>query len=184
MRHSGAETALLVVDMQVGVVASAWKRDDVITNIQRGIAKARAAKVPVIWVQHHDDDLVKDSDEWQWVPELKPLGTDRLIAKQYNSAFEATELASELKRQGIRHIVLTGAATNWCIRATAYGALERGFDLTLISDAHTARQIALAPDEVVEPRDVIRDLNMTMQHLSYPHCDNRVIAMSELDFDQ
>ena len=52
-------------------------------------------------------------------------------------AAEDTALEATLAARGVSHVVLAGAESAWCIRATAYGALERGYDLTLIDDAHT-----------------------------------------------
>ena len=104
------------------------------------------------------------------------------IYKHYNSSFEQTELEVTLAKLGVNHIVLTGAETNWCIRATAYGALERGYDLTLVRDAHTTRTIELADGSKVAAADVIRDLNIVMNWVSYPGRTNRSMATEELDF--
>ncbi|PDV97138.1 hypothetical protein A9Q02_19190 [Candidatus Chloroploca asiatica] len=82
----------------------------------------------MIWVQHSDEELLYGSPGWQWVPELVPASGDALIHKHFNSSFEATDLEAHLAACGATHIVLAGAATNWCIRATAYGALDRGYD--------------------------------------------------------
>jgi hypothetical protein len=121
--RSGDKAVLMVVDVQVGVVESAWNRARVIENVSRAVERARAQGVPVIWVQHGDDDLPRDSAKWQWVPELRPGEGEPLVHKRFNSAFEDTELERVLGDLGATHIVLAGAATNWCIRATAYGAL-------------------------------------------------------------
>jgi len=135
--REGNKAVLLIVDVQVGVMQNAWQAPQTIQNMARAVEKARAQDVPVIWVQHQDDELVLGSDEWQWVPELLPADGEARIHKQFNSSFEKTSLDETLARLGATRIVLAGAATNWCIRATAYGALERGYDLTLIKDAHT-----------------------------------------------
>lgn len=63
-------TALLVIDVQNGVVAGAHERDAVIANINTLVGKARVEDVPVIWVQHSDEDLERDSEPWRYVPEL------------------------------------------------------------------------------------------------------------------
>jgi nicotinamidase-related amidase len=128
--REGHRPVLLVVDVQVGVVAQAWEAPRVVANVARAVERARERGVPVVWVQHRNEELKPDSPEWQWVPELTPAPGETLIHKRFNSAFEQTTLPDELEKLGATHIVLAGAATNWCIRATAYGALDRGYDLT------------------------------------------------------
>ncbi len=175
-------TALLIVDVQTGVVADAWARDAVVQNIANAVARARAEGVPVLWVQHQSEELPVGSAPWQWVPQLQPAEGEPLIHKQHNSAFEGTALLAELDRLGVGHLVLAGAASNWCIRATAYAALERGFDLTLIADGHTTSDLELGPGRRVTAQSVIDDLNTTMQWLSYPGRRNAVVNAAELSF--
>lgn len=182
--RTGTGAALLVVDVQVGVVAPAWERDRVVGQVALAVSRARTAGVPVVWVQHQDDDLRPDTPAWQWVPELQPQAEERRIHKHHNSAFEDTGLLAELDRLGVTQLFLAGAATNWCIRATAYGALERGFDLTLLSDAHTTRDMTLAPGQVVTARSMIDDLNTAMRWLSYPGRRNAAVPVAEAVFRQ
>ncbi|MFO1340361.1 MAG: isochorismatase family protein [Burkholderiaceae bacterium] len=180
--REGGKSVLLVVDVQVGVMAGAWDAARVIGNVARAVAGARAAGVPVVWVQHGSDDLKPGSPEWQWVPELVPAAGETLIHKTFNSAFELTPLDGELARLGVSHIVLAGAATNWCIRATAYGALDRGYDLTLVQDAHSTKSMDLGDGRVVEAATVVTDLNIAMKWLSYPGRRNTTAKAEELDF--
>lgn len=178
----GSQTALLIVDVQVGVVAAAWQRDAIVGHIAIALARARAAAVPVVWVQHQDNELPPDTPAWQWVPELQPQGGELRIHKQFNSSFESTPLLAELDRLGVSHLVLAGAASNWCIRATAHGAMERGFDLTLVGDGHTTVDLELGPGRVVPARAIIDELNTAVQWLSYPGRRNRVVDAADLDF--
>jgi len=180
--RTGSRAALLVVDLQVGVVGEAWDRDRIVGNAALAVRRARDAGVPVVWVQHHDEELERDTPAWQWVPELEPLTGELRIHKRYNSAFESTDLRTELDRLGVASIFLAGAATNWCIRATAHGALERGYDVTLLSDAHTTQDMELAPGRIVEARSVIDDLNLAMQGLAYPGRSNAAVSVAEADF--
>jgi nicotinamidase-related amidase len=128
--RDGNKTALLVVDMQVGVMSEAWDASRIVGNAARAVERARQDGAPVIWVQHSDEELVYGSEAWQWAPELTPAEGEPVIHKQFNSSFEQTTLEEELARLGATRIALAGAATNWCIRATAYAALDRGYDLT------------------------------------------------------
>lgn len=133
-RHA---TALLVVDVQVGVVANAWKRDEVVRNIASLVTDARAHHVPVIWVQHSDDGLPMGSDDWAIVPELAPAAGEPIVHKRYRSSFEGTDLEQLLEDRNVGHLVICGAQTEFCIRNAVHAAYERGYDVTLVEDAHT-----------------------------------------------
>ncbi|MEU0335793.1 cysteine hydrolase family protein [Streptomyces sp. NPDC006193] len=146
-------TALLVIDVQNGVMAGAHRRDQVIATIDTLIGRARAAGVPVVWVQHQDEDLVPGTESWAWVPELKRLDAEPLVAKSYRDSFEDTDLESVLAGQGVGSLVVTGAQTDFCVRSTLHGALARGYDATLVADAHTTEDLtaygAPAPERVI-----------------------------------
>jgi nicotinamidase-related amidase len=180
--RKGNKGVLLVVDVQVGVMSEAWDAPRIIKNVSRAVERARAQGVPVIWVQHSSSDLPHGSPQWQWVPELAPARSEPLIHKQFNSSFEHTALDDELVKLGATHIALAGAATNWCIRATAYGALDRGYDLTLITDAHTTGTIELENGSKIEAESVINDLNVAMTWLSYPGRTNGAATAESVDF--
>ena len=180
--REGNKGVLLVVDVQFGVVKEAWDVPRIIGNVSLSVARARAQGVPVIWVQHSDNDLRHGSPEWQWVPELAPAAGEPLIHKHHNSSFEQTTLEEELAKLAASHIVLAGAATNWGIRATAYGALERGYDLTLIKDAHTTETMELDNGMRIEAASVIQDLNIAMKWLSYPGRTNGTATAAGIDF--
>jgi nicotinamidase-related amidase len=172
----------VVVDVQVGVMKDAWDAERIVKNVSQAVAQARRHDVPVIWVQHTSEDLPYGSEEWQWVPELVPAEGEARIHKRFESSFEQTTLEDELAKIGASHIALAGAATNWCIRATAYGALDRGYDLTLLKDAHTTGTMDLEDGMRIEAASVIQDLNIVMQWLSYPGRTNRAAAVAEVDF--
>ncbi len=182
--REGNNAALVVVDVQVGVVNEAWDAARIIGNIVHAVERARAEKIPVLWVQHNDEELPTDSPQWQWVPELVPAAGEPRIHKQFNSSFEQTNLAEELAAREVSHIVLAGAATNWCIRATAYGALERGYDLTLISDGHTTGTIELESGVTIEAADIVKELNIAMQWVSYPGRTNSTARAEQINFAQ
>ncbi|HEX5406534.1 MAG TPA: isochorismatase family protein [Pseudonocardiaceae bacterium] len=147
-------TALLVIDVQNGVMAGAHQRDTVIANINTLVDKARDENILVVWVQHSDsDNLVQDSDAWQYVPELTRQDTEPLVHKTYGDSFEATNLEDILARAGIGNLVVTGASSDACIRSTIHGAFTRGYDVTLVGDAHTTEDLsnwgAPTPDKVI-----------------------------------
>jgi nicotinamidase-related amidase len=180
--REGNKGILLVVDVRVDVMREAWDAARIIKNLSRAVERARAQNVPVVWVQHADSNLVHGSPEWQWVPEVTPGEGETLIHKQFNSSFEQTALDEELAKIGATHIALAGAATNWCIRATAYGALDRGYDLTLIKDAHTTGTMELDDGVKIEAASVIHDLNIAMSWLSYPGRTNGTATAEAVDF--
>lgn len=131
------QSALLVIDVQNGVVEDAFSRDAIVGHMNDVVEKARARNVPVIWIQHSDEELVIDSHEWQIVPELVPLVGEKIVRKLFRNSFVETQLEEILKDLKVAHLYICGSQTNNCVRHTCHGALERGFDITLVSDAHT-----------------------------------------------
>ena len=132
-----ANSALVVIDVQVNVVANAYRRDEIIANMARAVEKARASSLPVIWVRHSAEDLPLHSEGWQIVPELIPGTGEEIIEKTFRSSFEATNFEEVLAAKEVGHLFICGAETNNCVRHTSMAALERGYDVTLIEDAHT-----------------------------------------------
>ncbi|GGO96497.1 cysteine hydrolase family protein [Wenjunlia tyrosinilytica] len=146
-------TALLVVDVQNGVVEGAHERDAVVANIGSLVERARQERIPVVWVQHCDEGLAKGSEGWRIVPELTPGDTEPLVEKTYGDSFEETTLETVLAGLGVGRLVVVGAQTDACVRSTLHGALVRGYDTTLVSDAHTTEDQsawgAPPPDQVI-----------------------------------
>ena len=146
-------TALLVVDVQNGVVDGAHRRDDVVANVGSLVERARREEVPVVWVQHNDEGLPHGSEEWRIVPELEPTAAEPLVEKSYGDAFEDTGLEGILSGLGVGRLVVVGAETDACIRSTLHGAFARGYDATLVSDAHTTEDLseygAPPPEQVI-----------------------------------
>jgi nicotinamidase-related amidase len=159
-------TALMVIDVQNGVVAAAHGRDAVVANIDALVRRARAAAVPVVWVQHSDADLAVDSDPWQVVPELHRLDGEALVHKTHGDSFEATDLEEVLAAAGVGRLVVSGAQSDACIRSTIHGAFVRGYDVTLVGDAHTTEDLSEwgAPT----PDRVIAHTNLYWQHQTAP----------------
>jgi nicotinamidase-related amidase len=180
--REGNRSALVVVDLQVGVVADAWNVTEVVANAALAVERARAAGVPVIWVQHSDHELIHGSPEWGLVPELTPAAGEPVIHKHFESSFEETELSDLLAGLDVSHIVLAGAASNWCIRATAYGALDRGYDLTLVKDAHTTGDLEIEGGPTIPAQHIVTDLNVAVRWLSYPGRTNTTATAEDLQF--
>jgi nicotinamidase-related amidase len=142
-----------VVDVQNGVVGEAHERDSVVANVGSLVEKAREEQVPVVWVRHSSEHLAQGSDEWQIVPELSPGDAEPLVEKTYADSFEDTTLEGVLSDLSVGRLVVVGAQTDECIRSTLHGALVRGYDATLVSDAHTTEDLsewgAPPPDQVI-----------------------------------
>ncbi|CAN5455260.1 cysteine hydrolase family protein [soil metagenome] len=146
-------TALVVVDVQNDVVVHAFRRDAVVANIAVLVERARAAGVAVVWVQHAEPGLEYGSDGWRIVPELVPAAGEPLVHKNYGDSFEDTTFEDVLRGLNIGRLVVVGAQTDACVRSTIHGAFTRGYDVTLVADAHTTGDLtqwgAPAPDQVI-----------------------------------
>jgi nicotinamidase-related amidase len=173
-------TALLVIDVQNGVVANAYNRDDVIANISTLVDKARAEDVPVVWVQHSDEDMPRDSESWQYVTELTFGDSEPVVHKTYGDSFEDTDLEARLAERGVGRLVVAGAQTDACIRSTLHGAFVRGYDATLVADAHTTEDLSAygAPP----PEAVISHTNLYWKYQSAPGRRAGTIDTAEVSF--
>ena len=175
------KSALLVIDVQVGVVGEAYKREETLAAINVSIAKARAAGIPVIWVQHSDSGLILESPEWEIAPELTPEPGERIIRKTYRSSFEATDLEAILVELGVDHLYICGAETNNCVRHTSHAAMERGYDLTLITDAHTTTGFEW-DGYVIDAARVIDEHNINFLDYELPGRSAHGVTSAELAF--
>jgi nicotinamidase-related amidase len=173
-------TALLVIDVQNSVVAKGYERDAVVANIGSLVEKARLQQVPVVWVQHSDDDLHRETHEWQIVPELIPDRTEPVVEKNYGDSFEATNLETVLSGLGVGRLIVTGAQTDQCVRSTLHGAFARGYDATLVSDAHTTSDNTEwgAPP----PDKVIAHTNLYWTYQEAPGRTAGTVATKDVDF--
>jgi nicotinamidase-related amidase len=134
-------TALLVIDVQQGLFQQSrpvHQAEQLLSNLETLIQGAQQAQVPVIFIQHSNQkQLVKDTPAWQLHPRLGPLANEFLIHKQHGNAFEKTNLQAELQARGVNRVLITGLVTQGCVRATCLGALRLGYQVILVSDAHS-----------------------------------------------
>lgn len=175
-------TALLIVDVQNGVVSDAHQRDAVVANVGGLVERARREHVPVVWVQHSSTDMTRGSDAWQLVPELVPGDDEPLVEKKYGDSFEDTTLETVLARLGVGRLIVAGAQTDACIRSTLHGALVRGYDVTLVSDAHTTEDQTAwgAPP----PDQVIAHTNLYWTYQTAPGRAAGTVETEKVDFDR
>jgi nicotinamidase-related amidase len=159
-------TALMVIDVQNGVVGDAYQRDSVVANIGTLVDRAREEGVPIVWVQHSSEQMKKGSDSWAYVSELTRQESEPLVHKTFADSFEDTDLEDVLAKAGVGRLVVTGAQTDECIRSTIHGAFVRGYDVTLVGDAHTTED--LSPWGAPPPDKVISHTNLYWQNHSAP----------------
>ena len=174
------KTALLVIDVQNGVVKAAHERDTVVANVGSLVEKARRERVPVVWVQHSDQGLARGSDDWRIVRELTPRDAEPLVEKNYGDSFEDTTLETVLSGLGVGRLIVVGAQTDACVRSTLHGAFVRGYDATLVSDAHTTEDQTAwgAPP----PNKVIAHTNLYWSHQTAPGRTAGTVMTKDVDF--
>jgi nicotinamidase-related amidase len=175
-------TALLVIDVQNGVVSGAYRRDEVVANINTLVARARAEGVPVVWIQHSDEDeLAADTEGWEYVPELVREEKEPLVHKRYGDSFEDTDLEAVLAERGVGRLVVSGAQTDACVRSTLHGAFARGYDAVLVSDAHTTEDLTSygAP----APELVIAHTNLYWKYQTAPGRSAGTLETAEVSFE-
>ncbi len=172
-------TALLVIDVQNGVVEDAHDRDAVVATIAGLVGRARAEGTPVVWVQHSSEHLPRDSDGWQYVRELTPEPAEPLVHKQYGDSFEATDLEAVLAEHEVGHLVVAGAQTDACIRSTLHGAMVRGYDVTLVGDAHTT--VDQSAWGAPKPAEVIAHTNLYWTYQTAPGRRAATVPAAEVD---
>ncbi len=171
--------ALLVIDMQVGVVRDAWQIDSVTSTIRDLVGEARRADVPVIWVQDHAEGRAIDSDGWQLVDGFDPREGEPRVDKAYGDAFADTDLEDVLAERDIGELVLVGAASEQCVRCTMHSAVVRGYDVALVKGGHTTTDLTSygmpEPSVVVGFMDAVAGFGM-----QWPGREGRSVTPDEL----
>ncbi len=162
--------ALLVIDVQNDVIGNAAGAAQVVDNVRTLVGHCREHGVPVVWVQHNDPWLPRDSEGWQIVSSLQPAPGEARVDKQYRSSFEQTDLQALLAQR--QELIVCGAETNYCIRHTVHAALERGFSITLVGDAHTCS----GPDALA----VIAEQNANLASYELPGRRCRTLTTAEV----
>lgn len=136
------DSGLLIIDVQVGIIDGfhAYRGPEVLEQINKLVSKARASNMPIIYIQHDGEaghPLEVGTEGWQIHQEIKPHEEDLIIRKRASDSFFETTLQNELDARGVRHLVVTGCMTEYCVDTTSRRAISLGYDVTLVSDAHT-----------------------------------------------
>lgn len=180
---SSLSTALLVIDFQVGVIKSCADVAGVTSHISALIARARQAGVLVVWVQHEDRGLVRDSAEWAISSDLvAPHEDEPRIYKKYRDSFTVPELEEVLHANRVRHLVITGAQSDFCVRTTAQSAAVRGYQVTVPRDAHTTEDSEYGGVKI-SAEQIIQHTNAYFDAFNYqPGVRCSSVAHDQVDF--
>lgn len=135
-------SALLIIDVQTALCTGPWatfEADKVVDRINTLSGQARAAGIPVVFVQHEEEQgpLQLNADGWQLYERLTVQPEDGHIRKAGSDAFHRTELLSVLQTHGVSRLVVCGMQSEFCVDSTVRAALALGYPVTLVADGHT-----------------------------------------------
>lgn len=178
---AGEGAALLVIDVQNAVVENAWDRDGVLDRLAALIERARADDTPVVYVQHEEDhpDMAAGSDGWRIHERVAPRDGEPIVAKRYGDAFVETTLLDTLAGLNAGHLVITGAQTDACVRATTHRAMGLGYDVTLVSDCHTTDDRSW-DGATLTGEQIVKHFNMAIMFAEYPGQRVEVVPQAEV----
>jgi nicotinamidase-related amidase len=154
-------TALLVIDVQIGLIDGpnpVYQADTILERIAGLIAAARAAGTPVIYVQDKDVGGV-GTPEWHIHPAVAQVPAELAVRKAWSDSFYETTLGAELQARGISQLVIVGMKTDVCVTMTSFRAVALGYDVTLVSDAHTTtdNRVLTAAQTIAYHNDLLYD---------------------------
>lgn len=124
--------ALLIIDLQKGVCKGAsplYQVDILIERVNQRIAEYRQKNLPIIFIQHEDEELVKESESWRLHPDLQALATDHFVGKTHANSFYHTRLQEVLQQENVDALEIWGAQTQYCVDATVKFAHGLGYQL-------------------------------------------------------
>jgi nicotinamidase-related amidase len=130
-------TALLLIDLQVDVLGPCTDADQVVARTAHLLDRARTAGVPVVHVQHSEPGLEPGTAGWPIVEAVRPAADEPVVHKRYRDSFAGTDLAAVLADLDVDRLVIAGAQSDYCVRATVHRAAIEGYDVTLVADCHT-----------------------------------------------
>ncbi|OPX45443.1 streptothricin hydrolase [Ruminiclostridium hungatei] len=149
------KTALLIIDAQIGLFSPENQKPHnshaVLKNIKAMQDRARAKKVPVVFVQHTRAGVFdKGSRAWEICPEVAPVSGEPVVKKSEWDSFYGTNLQEVLSGLGTEKLIITGMKTEFCVDTTCRAAYSNGYGLTLVTDAHTTfDSYILSADQII-----------------------------------
>jgi nicotinamidase-related amidase len=166
-RRGAGGTCLLVIDLQVAVVLGCYDSDGVLARTAALAKRARATGTPVVFVQHEEPGLEHGTAGWRFAETVAPLAGEPVVEKRHRDAFADTTLASVLAEWGVGRLVVAGAQSDYCVRATTQRAAIEGYDVVLVSDCHTTKDAEF--DGVrISGEQIVAHTNLYMSGLTYP----------------
>ena len=156
--------ALVIIDVQKGMFAipvfQPHDGEGVVSRIADLITKARASGAPVLYVQHHGEGehpFQPGKPGFPFHDKIAPQPGDDVTVKHHSSAFHGTDFDAKLKRAGIDHLVVTGMQSEYCVDSAIRGAVERGYKVTLVADAHSTgdTKVAKATDIIAIQNNIM-----------------------------
>lgn len=176
--------ALLVIDLQRAVVEGAHDVPGVLERVNGLIARARELSAPLVFIQHQEEGdpaMTPGADSWQFVDELDFREGDALVHKKFRDGFAATTLKEILDEAGVTEVVVTGAQSDYCVQTTALSALQQGYDVSVVRDAHTTTASGEGNGNV-PAASVVEFINGHFEWLFYPGRQVSVVAASNVSF--
>jgi nicotinamidase-related amidase len=173
------ETALLVIDVQEAVLEECADVPGVVERINGLLRRARQAGVPVVFIQHQDEEITPGSPGWQLAAGLDRREGEPVVAKTHPDSFAGTDLDTLLADSAAQRLILTGAQSDFCVQTTAQSALLHGYDITLVSDAHTTAPAALPGGELAA-ETIIQFVNARFQAIRQPGRSVEVLSAADV----
>ncbi|GIP00332.1 isochorismatase [Paenibacillus lautus] len=171
------KSALLVIDVQnemFQVNDPVFEGDRLLHNLKQLIAIARGGGIPVFYIQHNDESLKAGSEPWKINPEIAPAMSDTIIQKTRPDSFYNTTLEEELKRKGVQHVILAGMQSELCVDTTCRRASSLGYDVTLVSDAHSTWN-----NSVLTAQQIIDHVNATLKWFADLKTTEEIVLTTE-----
>jgi len=182
MENTQTLTALLVIDMQEAALAGCADVEGVVTRINDLLGRARKTGTAIVFIQHgelDDPELSPRSSGWQLIGTLDRREGDTVVAKCYRDSFAETSLVTELAKSGARRLVVTGAHSDFCVQTAVLSAAMRGYDVTLVRDAHTTTSAVLGEGDI-PAEAVVAFVNRRVETLRYPGRSIEVVLAAEV----
>ena len=172
-------TVLLVIDMQKGVMPGCFDEHGVLSRTEVLVRRARGEGVPVVRVHH--DPVGVGTPDWELASPLSRADGETLVRKSYRDAFADTDLRAVLDGYGATRLVVAGAQSDFCVRTTTQRAAVEGYDVTLVSDAHTTVD-ATVDGVSISGEQIVVHTNMYFAGLRYPGQEFDVARHDEVTF--
>ncbi|MGC0406340.1 nicotinamidase-related amidase [Streptomyces sp. SAI-126] len=175
------DTALLVVDLQAALVAGAHDVEACLARVAALAGRARAAGTPVVYLRQRVDLPDVPVELLDIHPAVAPQPGDTVVDKDSADSFLGTPLDEFLRDQGIRRVVVTGFATEYCVDSTSRSALSHGYDLVLVADGHTTPQRP-AGSPLPSADQVVIHHNAVFATIAYAGRTIQVLPAEKVDF--